>query len=177
MTQGPISMASEINSFGADCPASTIIVGLGNPILGDDGIGWRIAEEVEKQLILDPKLAKDIDVECLALGGLSLMEHLVGYQRAILIDAMNIGIGPQGSIHCFALDELPDYAGGHLTSTHDTSLPTALSMGSSMGALLPDEITIIGIESANVYDFSEELTPPVAEALPTAVKTVLDLIK
>lgn len=175
-TQAPISQTDETLSSGSDCPASTIIVGLGNPILGDDGVGWRVAEEVHKQILLDPALGKDVVIECLSLGGLSLMEHLIGYKRAILIDAVNLNQSPQGSIYHLSLDELPDYAAGHLTSAHDTSLQTALRLGQSMGAQLPEEIIIIGIESENVYDFSEELSPPVAEALPKAVKSVLNLI-
>lgn len=176
MTQAPIYQTMNTNLSGSDCPASTIIVGLGNPILGDDGIGWRVAEEVQRQLTLNPETGKNIEVECLSLGGLSLMEHLIGYQRAILVDAVTLNQGPQGTIYKLKLDELPDFAAGHLTSSHDTSLQTALRLGLSMGAQLPQEIIVIGIEASSVYDFSEELSPPVAEALPQAVKTVLDLI-
>ena len=176
MTQAPIYQPGNTSISGSDCPASTIIVGLGNPILGDDGIGWRVAEEVQRQIASKPEIIKDVEVECLSLGGLSLMEHLIGYQRAILIDAVSLNRGPQGTIYPLKLEEFPDYAAGHLTSSHDTSLQTALRLGLSMGAQLPQEIIIIGIESSSVYDFSEELSPPVAEALPLAVKTVLRLI-
>ncbi len=156
--------------------ASTIIVGLGNPILGDDGVGWRVAEIVESQLLIQPAAAPDVVVEYLSLGGLSLMENLIGYRRAILIDAICLREDPPGTVYVRSLDELPDYACGHLTSTHDTSLQTALNLGRSMGAILPDQVTVVGIESQQVYDFSEELTPLVAAAVPEAVMKVLDLI-
>ena len=61
----------------------TMVIGLGNPILGDDGVGWKVAEEVRKQLPCD----MSVNVDCLSVGGISLMEHLIGYDRAILIDA------------------------------------------------------------------------------------------
>jgi hydrogenase maturation protease len=157
--------------------ASTIIVGLGNPILGDDGVGWRVAEIVESQLLKQPATAPKVVVECLSLGGLSLMENLIGYRRAILIDAISLRLDPPGTVNVRSLDELPDYACGHLTSTHDTSLQTALNLGRSMGAILPDQVIVVGIESQQVYDFSEELTPLVAAAVPEAVMKVLDLIK
>lgn len=53
----------------------TIVVGLGNPILGDDGVGWRVAEDIQKQLpqFLSQAESK-IDVTRLSLGGLGLME-------------------------------------------------------------------------------------------------------
>lgn len=104
------------------------------------------------------------------------MEHLIGYDRAIIIDAIDIGDSQHGFVHCLPLEWLPDNSGGHLTAVHDTSLQTALRVGRSMGAHLPAEITVVGIESPYVYDFSEELTPPVAAAVPSAVQKVLELL-
>jgi hydrogenase maturation protease len=155
---------------------ATIVVGLGNPILGDDGVGWHIAEQVMETLRQNPPAGPDIVVEFLSLGGLSLMEHLIGYDRAIIIDAIGTGAGPHGSVHCFPLDGLPDNSGGHMTAIHDTSLQTALRVGRSMGAHLPQDITIIGVESPYVYDFSDSLTPLVSAAVPEAVQAVLDIL-
>ncbi len=163
-----------------------IVVGLGNPILGDDGVGWKVAEEVKKQLPLSPNplpLEKEergkrieVDVEFLSLGGISLMEHLIGYDRAILIDAIASDQDP-GSVIVAKLSELPDYSAFHMTSAHDTSLQNALQLGKSMGAKLPEDVMVVGIATKRVYDFSEELSTSVANALPGAVKAVLDLLK
>ncbi len=155
---------------------ATIVVGLGNPILGDDGVGWHVAEQVSQAIRNSPQAIPGLAIEFLSLGGLSLMEHLIGYDRAIIIDAVETGAGPHGSVHCFPLEGLPDNSGGHLTAIHDTSLQTALRVGRSMGAHLPEEITVVGIESPYVYDFSEELTPPVSAAVPQAVQMVLDIL-
>ena len=73
-----------------------IIIGLGNPILGDDGFGWVVAEQVRRSI--DEK-ASPVDIECFSLGGLSLMERLVGYDDAILIDAIHLGNSPIGTLH------------------------------------------------------------------------------
>ncbi len=162
----------------------TLVVGLGNPILGDDGVGWKVAEEVKKQLPLPsppaPLPAGEeshvVDVECLSLGGISLMERLIGYQRAILIDAFSLD-GPIGSILVLKLSELPHYSALHTTSAHDTSLQNAITLGRSMGAQLPEEITVVGIATRQIHDFSEELSPPVAEAVPQTVQIVLELLK
>lgn len=162
----------------------TIVIGLGNPILGDDGVGWKVAEEVRKQLSLvnapDPQgEGRDyVDVELLSLGGISLMEHLIGYERAILIDAMTSD-RETGSIIVSRLSELPDYSTLHTTSVHDTSLRNALRLGRGMGASLPEEeeVVVVGIATSHVYDFSEELTPPVAESIPLAMKIVTDLLE
>lgn len=168
----------------------TIIVGLGNPILGDDGVGWKVAKEVKKKLpspaappplrsasgvMVPPGEGSYVDVEFLSLGGISLMEHLIGYERAILIDAL-ASEGEPGSVVVAKLSELPDHSALHTASVHDTSLQNALNLGKAMGASLPEDVTVVGIVTNQVYDFGEELSLPVADAVPTAVTIVIDLL-
>jgi len=155
----------------------TLIVGLGNPILGDDGVGWRIAERVQKCLQAEPAGAGSLEVDCLALGGLSLMERLVGYQRAILIDAITTHQNPPGTVTRFPLEALPEHVAGHTTAAHDTSLKTAIAVGRSMGAPLPEMIIIVAVEAEQVYNFSEELSPEIAAAITPAEQMVLDIIR
>jgi hydrogenase maturation protease len=162
----------------------TLVVGLGNPILGDDGVGWKVAEEVETQLSnLQPPtsnfqpLTSDIDIDCVALGGLSLMERLVGYERAIVIDSIDTGQRAPGEVYHFDLDDLYDPTSGHTTAAHDMSLMTAMKMGRSLGANLPKRVTVVAVESPYTYHFTEELTPPVQAAVPVAAQTVIDLLQ
>jgi len=117
-----------------------------------------------------------IDIDCFALGGLSLMEQLVGYERAIIIDSIQTIDGKLGQVFSLSLEDLPDLSTGHTTAAHDTSLQTALRLGRSMGVELPQEISVIGIEAKQVYDFSEELSPPVAAAVPDAARIVVSLL-
>ncbi|MBA4380444.1 MAG: peptidase M52 [Anaerolinea sp.] len=165
----------------------TIVIGLGNPILGDDGVGWEIAAEVSRKLgiaVGESKVLESanpdtpVDIECFSLGGLSLMERLTGYQRVILIDAIFTGQKPIGTVTTFPLSALPNPSAGHSTAAHDTSLCTALDVGRSMDIPLPedDQVTIVAIEAENVYDFSEKLSPPVEVAVPVAVAKVLELL-
>lgn len=149
----------------------TIVIGLGNPILGDDGVGWCVANEVKQKI--DSK--EQVDVDCLSLGGISLMEHLIGYERAILIDAF-LSDGEPGSITVSPLSELPNYSAFHITSTHDTSLQNAIKLGKSLGAKLPDDVTVVGISAKHVYDFSEELSPAVSRSVPKATKIVIKML-
>ena len=148
----------------------TIVVGLGNPILGDDGVGWCVAEEVKKHI--DPTMP--VKVECFSLGGISLMEQLIGYQRAILVDACFFDDAP-GSVIVSKLDDLPDLSAFHMTSVHDMSLQNAMKLGRSLGAQLPDIVNVVGISARRVHEFGEELSPPVAAAVPKAVQYVLEL--
>jgi hydrogenase maturation protease len=150
----------------------TIVIGLGNPILGDDGIGWQIAQELQQ--IKD--LSSDVTIECLAVGGISLMETLVGYDRAILVDAIVTHQALLGSLNCCKLEDLPTLTTGHMSSAHDTSLVDALQMGKSLGESLPKEITVVTIESQITYEFSDTMTPAVAAAVPQALKLIQDLL-
>jgi hydrogenase maturation protease len=160
----------------------TIVIGLGNPILGDDGVGWRVIEEIQRNLTLPPTpLLKgegsQVDFECLSLGGIGLMERLIGYDGAILIDAFESEAEDVGSILIRKLNELPNYSAFHVTSAHDTSLQNALQLGKTMGAHLPEDVTVIGIAIRGILDFGEELSPPVAEAVPEAAHIALNLLK
>ena len=159
----------------------TIVIGLGNPILGDDGVGWRVAEEVRRRLTSPPVPlllgeGSRVDVDCLSLGGLSLMEHLIGYQRAILVDAFFSDAEP-GSITVSNLDQIPNYSAFHITSAHDTSLQNALKMGMGLGVPLPEEVVVVGISIHPVHDFSESLSAAVAKAIPESSQIVIDLLK
>ena len=151
----------------------TLILGLGNPLLGDDGAGWRVADEIARRLPKSQETSEvSLEVDYSAGGGLSLMERLIGYDAAILIDAIDLKRGPIGSVYQFDLDELPNQFAGHIASSHETNLQTALQVGRACGAALPGRVSVIAIESPHVYEFSEELTSPVAAAVPRALDLV-----
>jgi len=157
----------------------TLIIGLGNPILGDDGVGWKVAQEVALQLPLVGLNSSSVAVECFALAGISLMEQMIGYERVILIDSLNTGQHPQGDVVTFTLNELADLTYGHSASAHDLSLKNALVMGRSMQVSLPDDqqVHVVAIEAEHVYDFGETLTPTIEKAVPKAVDAVLNLLR
>lgn len=151
----------------------TIIVGLGNPILGDDGVGWKVVEEIRQHL---PEGSR-VDVECLSVGGLSLMEHLIGYDRAILVDSFIADAEDVGSILIRKLNDLPNYSAFHITSTHDTSLQNAIQLGREMGAKLPEDVIVIGVAIQRISEFGEELSKPVMETVLPAAHIALNFFR
>ena len=159
-----------------------LVIGLGNPILGDDGVGWKVAEAVSEFLNSKPgHLLKsdgnNIEVDFASLGGLSLMERMIGYERVILIDSMETNGGVVGSVKTFPLAALENPRLGHSASTHDTSLLTALQTAQAMGMEVPARVYVVAIEAKNVYDFSERLTPEVGRAVPIATQKVLQMLR
>ncbi len=150
----------------------TLVVGLGNPILGDDGVGWRVADLVQ-ECTGD---REDIEVTCAAVGGLTLMEQLIGYDRVVIVDAVHSGAEPIGAVTALRLGDLPNPSVGHTTSAHDTSLHTAIATAAALQVPLPSAITVVGVEVPAGFVFSENLSPPVAGAVEAAAALVLDCV-
>ncbi|MDQ1287164.1 MAG: hydrogenase maturation protease [Actinomycetota bacterium] len=159
-----------------------IVIGLGNVTLTDDGAGPLAAREVARRLAARESAREDsredsrraTTVVELGLGGLALMEAMVGHRRAVVLDALRTGRVPVGTVV-----ELPfDHLGGslHETSVHDLSLSAALEIGRIGGLPLPDDIHVLGIEVEDVTTFGETLTPAVADGLDGLVDRVLDLL-
>jgi hydrogenase maturation protease len=157
----------------------TIVVGLGNPVLGDDGVGWRVADEVERRLQAARDAGRatpDVEIERLGVGGLRLMECLTGYEAAILVDAAEFPDRPAGEVRSCSFGALADHAAGHLDSAHDASLRTALALGRRLGADLPARIDAVTIQAHRTDEFSEELSPAVLAAIPVAAAAVVELL-
>jgi hydrogenase maturation protease len=148
----------------------TLVLGLGNPLLTDDAVGLCVVQHLRPGLLNlpDVELAEDY------WGGLRLMERLVGYQRAIIIDAQCSG-GAPGSVAVLSAEAPPIRHGG---STHDLDLSTALDFGRRAGAAVPPagDIRIIAIEASDVDTFGQQCTPAVAAAVPRAADLVLSLL-
>lgn len=148
----------------------TLVMGLGNPILTDDGVGVRIAQAVRQALPHDTPIV----VGEASVGGLGLMELLLGYDRVILIDAMLQAQAEPGRVRRLNLDDLRSISPTqHSASAHDTSLVTALDMARRMALPVPEQVVIYAVEVQNIIDFGEEPTPAVARAIPQVAALVL----
>ncbi len=157
----------------------TIVVGLGNPVLGDDGVGWRVADAVEKALEearAGGKPLPPVQVERLGVGGLRLMEFLTGFDEAVLVDAAEFPGRPAGEVRSCLLEELDSRNAGHLDSAHDVSLATAIEMGRKLGARLPASIRIVTVQIVRSDEFGETLSAPVAAAVQDAATEILRLL-
>jgi hydrogenase maturation protease len=144
----------------------TIIVGIGSLLRGDDAIGIRVTEAIEREALLP-----DVKVVTTTAAGLALLDILTGYERALIIDAIQTRQGKPGDIYRLGLDDLP--APLHSFTVHDVSLRSAIDTGKKMGLALPGSIIVFAIEVADVTPLRESCTPQVEEAIPKAVRLVL----
>jgi hydrogenase maturation protease len=148
-----------------------LVLGLGNPLVSDDSVGLRVAQAL-KPLLAD---RSDIEVSEDYWGGLRLMERMIGFDRAIVIDAICSG-APPGTIHRLTPDSISTQRSA---SAHDVNLPTALEFGRKAGVALPknEDILLVGIEAEDILTFSEQCTPAVEASIPLAVGTVMEMVK
>ncbi len=148
-----------------------IILGVGNQILGDDGVGVHVANEL-KHYIQDPNITIDEAIT----GGMNLLDLLLGYEKAIIIDAVKTETGENGEVKRIPLS---DFSTMHSCNPHDVSLLEAIEMAKKLGETrIPKEIIIIGIMMKKIpCEFGEKLSNNIAAVVPKAVKMTLNEIK
>ena len=141
----------------------TLVLCLGNDLLHDDGVGWAIAEA------LDGNVSADTVVRRSALSGFYLLDELVGYDRAIVVDAVRTGTHPPGTVLSFPFEALGT---GEGPSPHAVGLPSVVRLGRQSGVALPTQIHIVAVEVDDMETVMEGLTPRVAAAVPAATAAV-----
>ena len=153
-----------------DGKTKTLILGLGNSLLCDDGVGIYVADELKNRVD-----RPEITVMETGVAGLSLLDLLVGYDRAIIVDAIQTVGGKAGQI--YRLEPKAFDTALHTASSHGIDFTTALEFGKKLGLSLPQQIVIFAIEASDIRTFSEECTPEVRKAIPTCVEMVLQELK
>lgn len=155
------------------------VIGLGNTILTDDGVGVYAARLVREELAkldpLAPNETDEIEVKETESGGFDLMELLSGAERVILMDAMSFDHEEPGTI--VTIDPRDLRTSLRLRGVHEVDLPTGWALGEYLGLSMPKEIIVLGVQVEDMLTLGEQLTPKVAAALPALVKAALEQIK
>ena len=146
-----------------------LILGIGNPILGDDGIGFHVINALES----NPP-AEDITLCAADVSGLGLLDYIIGYDQVIIVDAIMTLNGKPGTVYHLSIENFQPSK--HTISPHDTDLPTALKLGTMMQLHLPKKINIVAIEIPQVHEFSQQCTPAVYNSISDAIKLISSLI-
>ncbi|GAI42656.1 unnamed protein product, partial [marine sediment metagenome] len=113
-----------------------------------------------------------ITVAATSEAGLSLLDSIVGYDKVIIIDAIQTKEGNIGQIYRMGPEDFS--LTKHFSSPHQINLVTALELGKMLGLAMPQKITIFAVEARDIASFSEKCTPEVERAIPEAVKMVLE---
>jgi hydrogenase maturation protease len=149
----------------------TLVLGIGNEILGDDGVGIHIAREVARQVNIP-----DVTIEETATAGLALLELIKGYQRLIIADAILTDNTKAGKIHRLSLK---DTAKTNKSFTaHEAALATAIELGNSLfPGEMPAEIIVYAVEAHDIAHVTGKMSKTVEAAVPDVVKLILAEIK
>ena len=145
---------------------TTLVLALGNPLRGDDGIGAAVLNAL-------PAVPPDVTLLDGGTPGLELVLTLRGYERVIIVDAADLGETPGSWRHlpaaCLQASAL-DLRG----TLHSAGLAEALTLGAALD-LLPSEIVILGIQPGEI-GWSPGLTPQVAAAIPDLCRAIMRLL-
>lgn len=145
-----------------------LILGLGNTLLSDDGIGIYLGRRVSTLLSgadgLGGMDGLGPDFVEASLGGLQLLDYIDGYEHLVIIDAVQTADGVAGQLYSLTEKSLASTV--RLTSVHDINLTTALQLGRQLGMAIPAQVDIYAIEAQDLFTFQESCTPELTAAIP-----------
>jgi hydrogenase maturation protease len=141
-----------------------LVLGLGNDIFGDDGIGLRVIESLERRPGLE-----GFDFQTSDSGGVALLDILSGYDRAVIVDCIPVVEGSSGEVWHLRPDDLGCQP--MTLSSHYCGLPEVLAIGERLSIPMP-EIEIVAIGVNDPFWIREGLSPEMTRALPSIVDQV-----
>ena len=143
----------------------TILLGIGNPVLTDDSVGIKVAEQ----------LSGLVDTRVLTTTGFDVIDAVLGYERALIIDGVCAGAKPGTILELNTRELMADL---EFSGTHNMHLGAALDLGYRLfGHEMPSEIIIFAVEVQDVVNFSTHCTPAVEAAIPELVQRVRDVLE
>jgi hydrogenase maturation protease len=142
----------------------TLVLGFGNPILTDDAVGIRIAEELAKEL-------PDLTVVATSEAGLSILDEVTGYDRLVIIDSIKTGKGRPGELYKLELDDLEPKS--DFSSSHGLDIATAFKLGEKLGYPLPREVSIYAVEVKDNTTFGEGFTPEIERSISSIIGEIM----
>ncbi len=155
----------------------TLVLGLGNELYGDDGIGIYIIQHINEKTDLKNELTsfcESVEFKPCSQTGLSLLDVIIGYDSLVIIDTIKKANPCTGKIHVMEGNELRYIPG---PSPHYVSIPQSIEIGKKLGLKVPSSIKIIAIEAKNMYNLGEILTEEMKKKVPEILIILKSLLK
>lgn len=167
--EGPRSTRSS-GSTSSPSEGAILVLGLGNPLRKDDGVGPRVIEELEAQGLPEGVAALDGGT-----GGLDLLQVMEGWEQVVIVDAADIDAGREriapGEYVRFTPEQARLIESPHTFSLHHPGLADVLALAHALDQPLPS-IVIFGVRPKDV-GWGEGLSPEVEARLPALISAVL----
>jgi hydrogenase maturation protease len=142
----------------------TLVLGMGNAILTDDGVGIEIARGLKER-------KPELDVVETSEAGLALLDFIVGYDKLIIVDSVKTEEGKPGELYRIEMGEIKPTS--HLTSLHGVDIATAFELGRKLGYHMPQQVSIYAVEVKDNVSFGEECTEEVGGKVPLVVEQII----
>jgi len=150
-------------------PGNIVVVGFGNEILTDDGIGVKIVKELQNE-----ELFSSIKFDAGWLGGFEILDFIENFNTAILIDSIRTIDGSPGDVYHFTPENFLETL--HLSNVHDASFIQTIELGRKLGMHIPQNIHVLAIEIVEDLIFSKSNSPPVEKKYPAILNFVRDFL-
>ena len=144
---------------------NTLILGIGNPILTDDGVGIKIAHKLKEE-------RPELEVVETGEAGLTLLDLITGYDRLIIIDSIKTEQGKPGQVYKLELEDLKPAM--DFSSSHGIDIATAFKLGQRLGYKMPKSVSIYAVEMKDNTTFGERCTEEVEEKIPFIAQQIID---
>lgn len=146
------------------------VVGVGNPIMGDDGLGEHVVQRLQEE-------GEPSGVEATHAGTTAFfaLEAMSGADYAIVVDAIATDEAPPGAVHRYRYRDGSFDGSPPEVLMHDFSFSAALRTGTDVYDI-PEELLVIGVEPAKT-DPGLDLSEPVAESVPAVIQAIHDEIE
>jgi hydrogenase maturation protease len=152
----------------------TIVVGLGNPLMADEGIGVAVIEELSKLAVAGQLPSETIEYYDGGCGGMYLLHSIAERQKAILIDCCLMGAEP-GTLKRFTPDDVNSVKQMAHLSLHEVDILKVIELAKQIGQC-PDEIVIFGIEPVKIEP-QMHLNDSIGEKIPDYIDAIRNEIK
>jgi hydrogenase maturation protease len=164
------STPNATNSKGGDkvSPLKIVILGVGNLLLSDEGVGVHVANELVKL-----ELPPGVTVVEGGTDGFRLINVITEADRLIVVDAVKGG-GAPGSIYRFDINEVQNCPSGFKTSVHQIGILEVINLSGLIGKT--PQTTVIGIEPESL-EMGMELSPKIKSKIPRIIELVLEELK
>lgn len=151
-------------------PNSVLLLGLGNDIMGDDGVALAAVQILNK----NKDIRRDVDFSDTTEAGLALLDTMSPYDRVLILDSIVTGKHPPGTIMELSREDFGNALG---PSPHYAGLPEVLELAKGLEIAFPHDIRILAIEIEQCFDFRETLSPVIEQALPAFVEKAASILR
>lgn len=142
------------------------VIGIGNPVMGDDGIGPRLVSELEESV-------SGVDLIDMGTGGMQLVHVLAQYGTVVIIDSADMGLRP-GDSKLFSPEEVVSLKETRSYSLHDWDIIRSIEISRELEEV-PERILILAVQPASL-EMGERLSPEVEQGIPRYVAEVMSAV-